>query len=187
MTRWSLFIQTLYSCYTTSWDSTLLAGIVSLAGVACGGDAEEEAAAPTEAAAQPQLSPTAVVTPTPEPTRPAGAGITNRDGNVVEMTLTIVGGGGTTEPKSNTYGAVPFQWFPNEMTFKVGDTVNFTIIPTEDKKQQHRLVLRDLGVGQYIKYGNTAYLTHTFDKPGTFRFICEVHAYEGMDGEIIVQ
>ena len=22
MTRWSLFIQTLYSCYTTSWDST---------------------------------------------------------------------------------------------------------------------------------------------------------------------
>ena len=23
MTRWSLFIQTLYSCYTTSWDSTL--------------------------------------------------------------------------------------------------------------------------------------------------------------------
>ena len=163
-----------------------LVGIASLALVACGGD-DGEATAPTVAAAQPQLDPTAVITPTPEPTRPAGAGITKRDGNVVEMTLTIVGGGGTTEPKSNTYGAVPFQWFPNEMTFKVGDTVNFTLIPTEDKKQQHRFLLRDLGVGQSIKYGNTAYFTHTFDKPGTFRFICEIHAYEGMDGEIIVQ
>ena len=105
-----------------------LVGIASLALVACGGD-DGEATAPTVAAAQPQLDPTAVITPTPEPTRPAGAGITKRDGNVVEMTLTIVGGGGTTEPKSNTYGAGPFQWFPNEMTFKVGDTVNFTLIP----------------------------------------------------------
>ena len=164
----------------------ILASVVSLTAVACGGDAEEEAAAPAAAPA-PTGQPTAVVTPTPVPTRPAGAGITNREGNVVEVTLTIVGGGGSTGPKSNTYGAVPFQWFPNEMTFKVGDTVNFTIIPTEDKGQQHRLLLRNLGVGQSIKYGNTAYFTHTFDTPGTFRFICEIHTYEGMNGEIIVE
>ena len=44
-----------------------LVGIASLALVACGGD-DGEATAPTAAAAQPQLGPTEVITPTPEPT-----------------------------------------------------------------------------------------------------------------------
>lgn len=171
----------------------LLIGIVSLALVACGGDDEADADAPAAAAAAPaapaagQPAAQAGEGPTPEPTRPAGTGITKREGNLVDFTVSVVGGGGTTGQKSNTYGAVPFQFHPTEMIFKVGDVVTFTAIPTDDAKQQHTFSVTDLNAIAYMKYGNTGTVTVTFDKAGQFKYRCDIHTGEGMNGVITVQ
>ena len=164
----------------------LLAAVFSLAAVACGGGDDDEAApaaaAPPAAAAAPTADPSAA-----EPATPAVGGITKREGNEVWVTLQIVGGGGTTGERSSAYGAALFAYEPKELTINVGDTVHFTLIPTRDPAQQHAFFLRTLDVIQNVKYGKTAYLTHTFDQPGDFRWICPPHLGDNESGIIHVQ
>lgn len=160
----------------------LLTGLVSLAAAACGGGDDEEAAPPPGAAAAPAADPAAA-----EATIPAVGGITKRKGNEVWITLNIVGGGGSTGIRSSTYGAAPYAYEPKELTINVGDTVHFTLIPTADPTQQHAFSLRTLDVIQNVKYGKTAYLTHTFDQPGDFRWVCPLHIGDNESGFIHVQ
>ena len=161
----------------------ILTAIVSLALVACGGGDDE--AAPTQgapAAAAPTAAPAAA-----EPTIPAVGGITKREGSEVWVTLNIVGGGGYTGVRSSTYGAAPYAYEPKELTINVGDTVHFTLKPPADPTGQHQFSLSTLDVNQGVKYGKTAFLSHTFDQTGDFRWVCPIHRGDNESGIIHVQ
>ena len=171
----------------------ILSGVITLALAACGGDGSSSGAEPVatvDYAAVAAAAPTRVITPTPIPTRPAGetVGIQSQDGNKYEYIVRVVGGGGTTGPKSNTYGAVPMKFYPEEMTFKVGDVVTFTAIPTSDVKQQHTFSIKE-SWGTFVarmKYGKQGTTTVTFSEPGTWKYRCDIHTGEGMNGIITV-
>ena len=61
-------------------------------------------------------------------------------------------------------------WFePDEMTFKVGQTVNFTIKPRSDSTKSFSFTVTALDINEKIKFGNPASFTYTFDKAGRYR------------------
>ena len=170
----------------------MLVGIASLTAVACGGGNGEEAAGAAPAAASaPAAGPSdaeSAATATAEAVTQGAvrSGVTGTQDGATQFALYVVGGGGTTGQKSNTYGAVPFNWEISEMSFKVGETVTFTLIPTADKKWSHTFTSTGLGIRENISFGNSVTVTHTFDTPGQFKFVCENHAGEGMAGIITV-
>ena len=156
-----------------------LGGILAVAAVACGGDDDEDAAtaAPGDPAAAVAMAAGEV-----------RSGVTGVDENgVIQYSLYVIGGGGTTDPKSNNEGAAPFGYDVEEITFNVGDTVHFTAIPTPDVKQSHSFRIQELGVVTRMKFGNSGEITVTFDKPGRFKYLCDSHVGEGEVGIIIVQ
>ena len=195
----------------------LLIGIVSLAAVACGGGstttrlervqatatAEAEAVAAVAAAAAPAAGEGAAAgLDTAEAAATATAvamaagevksGVTGSDPETgaILYSIYVVGGGGFTGVKSNTYGAVPFFFEVEEITFNAGDTVTFTAIPTDDAKQQHTFSVQKAAGGFAVarmKYGKSGTVTVTFDESGTFTYRCDIHTGEGMVGTITVQ
>ena len=194
----------------------LLVGIVSLAAVACGGGttttrlervqatqtAEAEAVAAVAAAAPAAgegavagLDPAEAAATATAVAIAAGevqSGVTGSDPETgaILYSIYVVGGGGFTGVKSNTYGAVPFFFEVEEITFNAGDTVTFTAIPTDDAKQQHTFSVQKAAGGFAVarmKYGASGTVTVTFDEPGTFTYRCDIHTGEGMVGTITVQ
>ena len=178
----------------------ILVGIASLAAVSCGGGDDEEA--PPAAAAAP--AGTDAAAPDEGQARidlpeqgtsyaiPAVSGVTRREGNVVDFTLNSLGGGANLSTQSNLHNTAPNTYDIREVTFNVGDTVNFTIVPYGDGtdralKDRHTFTIRDLGITESVKYGNSANLTITFDKPGRFQYVCDIHVQEGEWGHIIVE
>jgi plastocyanin len=153
----------------------LVAGIASLAAVACGGSDDEDAAPPPPAA---DVQTTGAVR----------SGVTGVDENgVIQYSIYVIGGGGITGEKSAQYGAASFTYDVDEITFKVGDTVHFTAIPTADPKQSHTFSIQELGAITRMKFGNSGEVTVVFDKPGRFQYRCDIHTGEGENGIIIVQ
>ena len=189
----------------------LLAGIVSLAVVACGGGTtttrlervQATATAEAEAAAAPAagegaaagLDPAeaaATATAVAMASGEVKSGVTGTDPETgaILYSIYVVGGGGFLGVKTNTYGAVPFIFEVEEMTFNTGDTVLFTAIPTDDAKQQHTFSVQKAGGGFAVarmKYGASGTVTVTFDESGTFKYRCDIHTGEGMNGTITVQ
>ena len=178
----------------------ILVGIASLAAVSCGGGDDEEAApaaaAPAAAATSAPDQETARVEPPGNQDTsyaiPAVSGVTRREGNVIEFTLNSLGGGANLSTQSNLHNTAPNTYDIQEMTFNVGDTVNFTIVPYGDGteralKDRHTFTIRDLGISESVKYGNSANVTITFDKPGKHRYWCDLHVQEGEWGFIIVE
>ena len=178
----------------------ILVGLFAVAAVACGGGDDEEAPPPPAAAAAqgPPEAPSA----SPDPGLAAATATavaiaagdvrsgptgTDPETGAILYSLYVVGGGGGTGEKTNLYGNAPFNWEVNELTFNVGDTVTITAIPTEDKAWVHTFTIQDLGVLSKMKFGNPTTVTITFDKPGTFKFRCDLHKGEGMNGTITVQ
>ena len=158
----------------------ILAGIASLAAVACGGGDEEDAAAPPPSAAAPAAE--------SQTTGAVRSGVTGVDENgVIQYSIYVIGGGGTTGQKSATYGAAPFTYDVDEITFNIGDTVHFTAFPTADAKQSHTFSITELDAITRMKFGNSGEVTVTFDKPGRFQYRCDNHTGEGENGIIIVQ
>ena len=137
----------------------ILAGILSLAAVACGGGDDQEApAAAAPAAAEP--TPAATI----NGDTPVSADLSQESGTV-DLTVHIT-------EIMNFAGAVGGKDFvPSEMTFKVGQTVNFTLVPPPESTKTHSFTVFGLGINQFVKYGKPATVTYTFDKPGTFRLI----------------
>ena len=85
----------------------ILVSVVSLATVACGGSDAEDAAPPPPAAA---AAPGATDAPAAEAqeTVPVKSGVTGTDENgVIQYEMHVVGGGGTTGPKSALHGSTP--------------------------------------------------------------------------------
>ena len=120
------------------------------------------------------------------------SGVTSRAGNVVDFTLNALGGGSNPNPKSNLHNTIPYSWDVTEMTFAVGDTVNFTIVPYGDGtehalRDRHTFNIKEFGTRVHIKYGKASTVSITFDKPGEYRYWCDNHPGEYMEGVITVQ
>ena len=150
----------------------ILASVVSLAAVACGGGDDESAAPPPAAAAPAPEAAAPTATPAIAVTSPGKIefpdrvrGVTGQTDGVTQFTLNI-------QETVEAYGYHTGVYFdPGEMTFKVGETVNFTVIPNPESRQRHSVTVRDLGIDVEAKYGKQVTFTHTFDKPGRFKLV----------------
>jgi plastocyanin len=107
------------------------------------------------------------------------------------------GGGGNTEQPADTgggggggggaeVGMMNIQFDPSDVTIKAGDTVTWT----NDEGVAHD-VDKTSGPGAQFSSGPEGGMMegdtfeHTFDKPGTYEYVCRVHA-PGMAGTIEV-
>lgn len=167
----------------------ILASVVSLVTVACGGGDDEDAAPPPPAAAPPPPAAAAPVSAAEaQETGPVKSGVTGTDENgVIQYSIYIVGGGSTGGATHLRVGVPPFNWEVTDLTFNVGDTVAFTVIPTADPRQTHTFSTKEFGPTTHVKYGKSATATLTFDEHGQFRYWCEIHFGQGMKGLITVQ
>ena len=183
----------------------VLAVLFPITMMACGGGDSDTAAVSPLGADTAAVQPTAATDPDASPTPffggasrspipgdaelPTDVGERSRDGNKIEYTVRVLGGAGSRSNVyfSNTYGSLPFSYYPADMTFKVGDIVTFTVIPTEDLKEVHSFSIPDLMIRHRIKYAKTATFEITFDKPGKYFFLCDTHSQEGMTGSVTVQ
>ncbi len=80
-------------------------------------------------------------------------------------------------------------WFftPREITVPVGSTVTFYVT---SKDVQHGFKIQDTNINMQIIPGYVSTLTHIFDKPGEYPFICTEYCGSGhaaMFGKIIVE
>ena len=174
----------------------LLAGILSLALVACGGDDKADApaaaapAAPAAAASAPTTAAATVeATGTVVKQTFKGGQVAvdelkpvdlSNEGDVVDLTVILHDGAGY------IYGAPPYRFQPNDMTLRVGQTVNFTLeFANPDSSQKHTFNVPGLQIGEKANYGNSSTFTYTFDKAGTFHVLCAV--YNPMTAIITVQ
>ena len=144
--------------------------------VACGGGGGEATPLPARTSPPPpqpalvaEETPAPVATPaTAAPTQPSQTGATE---------VSVVNG----DPAGPTG---EYKFIMSESNFTVGETVNFTITA---ETELHNFNVPDLGIDQDLEGGETATVTFTFDKPGTFRFLCIFHEANGMEGTIVVQ
>ena len=148
-----------------------LAGMVSLALVACGGDDEgTPTSTPTPTTAP---TPTPTLTPTPTPGVTVSPPVTATPVTVINRDL-----GGSGE----------YAFDPAEFNFKVGETVTFELTA---ETELHSFTVEELDIDLDIDGsqtpGKTETLTFTFDEPGTFDLICIYHEGSGMVGTITVQ
>jgi plastocyanin len=160
--------------------TAILAGIVALAAVACGGGDDEDSAAPPppaaaaapaqEATAEPQAA--AAEGTDEEKTRYKGGLVPtdalvpvdlSKEGDVIDLTVTLYDG------TMYIYGTPPMRYEPKDMTFKVGQTVNFTLeFADANSRFKHSFTSFDLGFDEKAAWGQTTTFTHTFDKAGFF-------------------
>ena len=73
-----------------------------------------------------------------------------------------------------------FSFNPDNITVRVGTTVKWT---NKDGDSHDVTSSTGLFIGQLVGGGGT--FSYTFDTPGTFNYVCEIHA--GMAGKVIVQ
>lgn len=97
---------------------------------------------------------------------PAAAGPTmpNPNAQIVELT------------------AQNFKFAPSEITVTRGRPVHFVMLSDTDS---HTFTISDLGVDVVVMSGQTGTVEVTFDKAGTYTFICRFHA-SSMTGRIVV-
>ena len=166
--------------------TAILVSVVTLVAVACGGgDDEETAAPPPAAAAAPGAAAPAAEA---QGTGAVRSGVTGIDENgVIQYSIYIVGGGSTGGATHLRPGVPPINWEVTDLTFNVGDTVAFTVIPTADPTQSHTFSTKDFGPTTHVKFAKSATVTITFDKPGRYRYWCEIHFGQGMVGYITVE
>lgn len=189
---------------------TTLAGVMSLILASCGGDGSSEkessespastsateAPAATDGApkaagtvAPPEIAATAIMDPTKNDgikvadNRPdtAYAVDLSRQGDTIDFTV------GIREDAilyAQTRAGIWFE--PDEMTFKLGQTVNFTIKPPADSKKSYTFTIADFNMNHRIKYGKSVSFTYTFDEVGSFRFRSFPGSEFGMIGVIRV-
>ena len=135
----------------------ILVGIFAVAAVACGGGGDEKATPPPPAAAAAPASDSGASQP---------VGITRQEGNVIDFTLILSEG---SSPTTVTGYLREAGYEPKDMTFKVGQTVNFTVRNSNpNATTKHTFTVFSLGIDEAIKWGQTTTFTFTFDKPGRF-------------------
>ena len=81
-------------------------------------------------------------------------------------------------------GAGPFAYDPLDLTFSVGEVVNFTFI---GEAAFHTFTVSDLEIDEEIEAGETTGLDFVFETAGTYELTCIPHEALGMIGTITVQ
>ena len=81
-------------------------------------------------------------------------------------------------------GSGDYAFDPSEMTFEVGETVNFTLT---SETEFHTFTVDDLDIDASADEGQTIVISFTFEEAGTFELVCIPHVGNGMVGTIIVQ
>ena len=81
-------------------------------------------------------------------------------------------------------GSGNYLFDPGELTFKVGDSINFVI---ESETEFHTFSVEDLGIDAASDAGEPVEFNFKFDRAGTFQLICIPHEAQGMVGTITVQ
>ena len=124
--------------------------------------------------------------PTPQPASPPPP---PRAPTVLSLTEEIVcaphepGGSGLSVGLRDLAGSGEYTFDPAELTFNVGDTVNFTLT---GEAEAHTFTVDDLEIDVSVGAGEELKCSFTFDQPGTFPLICIPHELQGMVGTIRV-
>ena len=77
-----------------------------------------------------------------------------------------------------------YVYSPAEITVSAGETLELVLT---SQNEFHSFTVDDLDIDMEVEAGETEELVFTFDKPGTYDFICIPHETLGMVGQIIVQ
>lgn len=88
----------------------------------------------------------------------------------------------TSDRTPNTIWMGDHYFSPSQATVKAGTTVTWRMLGS----QEHDVWSLD-GSFHSPTMGPGAIFTHTFTKPGTFKYICLPHHGDGMFGEITVE
>ncbi len=105
---------------------------------------------------------------------------------IVETTLAPVDPEGTEVDVSlrDEGGSGSYQFDPGELTFSVGDSINFVI---ESETEFHTFTVEELGIDASADAGQPLAFNFKFDRAGTFQLICIPHESQGMIGTITVR
>jgi uncharacterized cupredoxin-like copper-binding protein len=118
-------------------------------------------------------------------------------GKGIRTSITVVGKGGAVPAGSKAAGrdveviAIDYAFNLSDPGIRAGETIRFRMRNTGNKQHDLQMFGPDnklLGVIDKIDPGQTGSATFTFDKPGTYRFICDVqdHQSRGMKGTLTV-
>jgi plastocyanin len=147
---------------------------ISVAMVACGGDE----ASPTATSTSPSPPPARPTTPAGEPTEVATGtnGASTGEGREITIVNQDPGGGGD------------YVFEPADVEATVGETVTFKLIA---KTELHSFTIDALEIDQDIdgsqERDKVEFVTHTFDKAGTYDIVCIYHEGSGMVGTLTVK
>ena len=81
-------------------------------------------------------------------------------------------------------GSGSYSFDPGELTFNVGDSINFVI---ESETEFHTFTVEDLEIDAAADAGESVEFNFKFDRAGTFQIVCIPHETQGMVGTITVQ
>ena len=92
----------------------------------------------------------------------------------------------TVEVEMGSTKGSPLQFVPNSVTISPGDSVKWV----NKKMFPHNVVFQGAGAEKSHKkyaFKPGESFTATFDKPGTYKYVCQPHSGAGMKGTVIVQ
>lgn len=81
-------------------------------------------------------------------------------------------------------GSGAYIFDPGELTFSVGDSINFVI---ESETEFHTFTVEELDIDAASDAGESVEFNFKFDRAGTFQIVCIPHETQGMVGTITVQ
>ena len=81
-------------------------------------------------------------------------------------------------------GSGAYLFNPGELTFAVGDSINFVI---ESETEFHTFSVDELGIDASADAGESVEFNFKFDRAGTFALVCIPHESQGMVGTITVR
>ena len=116
-------------------------------------------------------------------------GKSNRWAMVALLVALLVGCGAESDspaappgpPEKNTVVLRDIAFKPDKLTVKAGDTVAWRF---DDKGINHDVVAEDGSFESEVQ--DSGVFRHTFDKPGTYDYVCTLHR-AAMTGTVIVQ
>ena len=152
-------------------------GILLLIAIAACGGNENDSSTSVDSPAPPAQAPASVIEKAPgagQGSKETGTESSQASGNITKVKVV----------NQDPAGSGKYQFSPDEMQFKVGETVEFTITA---ETEFHTFNVDELNIDQSVDGGETIVFTHTFDTAGTFRLYCIPHGENGMEGQIIVQ
>ena len=119
---------------------------------------------------------------------PNGTDSPSEEGTTTDAaTPVMVAGTSMTVTNRDLAGSGVYEFDPAELSFTLGETVNFTII---GETEYHTFTVGDLGIDEEVDAsenpGAEATFTYTFDQAGEFPLVCLVHELDGMVGTITV-